>query len=80
MFAERDRIAGELQDHALQRVFAVGLALEGTIPRARSADVQERLNAAVDDLHAVVQDFRTAIFNLRSSSTDIAGYASGSTR
>ncbi len=73
LFAERDRIAGELQDHALQRVFAVGLALEGTIPRARSADVQERLNAAVDDLHAVVQDFRTAIFNLRSSSTDIAG-------
>jgi signal transduction histidine kinase len=41
--------------------------------RARSADVQKRLSAAVDDLHAVVQDFRTAIFNLRSSSTDIAG-------
>jgi two-component system, NarL family, sensor histidine kinase DevS len=73
LLAERDCIAGELQDHAIQRVFAVGLALQGTIPRARSADVQERLNAAVDDLHAVVQDFRTAIFGLRRRSTDITG-------
>jgi two-component system, NarL family, sensor histidine kinase DevS len=73
VFAERDRIAGELQDRAIQRVFAVGLALQATIPRARSADVQQRLNAAVDDLHAVVQDFRRAIFGLRDGSTDITG-------
>lgn len=73
VFAERDRIAGDLQDHAIQRVFAVGLALQGTIPRARSAEVQQRLNTAVDDLHAVVQDFRTAIFDLRRSDTDVTG-------
>ena len=73
VFADRDRIAGELQDHAIQRVFAVGLALQGTIPRARSTEVQERLNAAVDDLHGVVQDFRTAIFNLRINATEVAG-------
>lgn len=73
VLAERDRIAGDLQDHAIQRVFAVGLALQGTIPRARSADVQQRLNTAVDDLHAVVQDFRTAIFNLRRTNTDAPG-------
>jgi PAS domain S-box-containing protein len=74
VLAERDRIAGDLQDHAIQRVFAVGLALQGTILRARSADVQERLNAAVDDLHAVVQDFRTAIFDLRGRPTDGTGF------
>jgi PAS domain S-box-containing protein len=73
VFAERDRIAGELQDHALQRVFAVGLALQGTIPRAHSAEVQRRLNTAVDDLHAVVQDFRAAIFGLRDNSTGAIG-------
>lgn len=73
VFAERDRIAGDLQDHAIQRVFAVGLALQGTIPRARSPEVQERLNSAVDDLHGVVQDFRTAIFDLRRKDTDAAG-------
>ncbi|MGB9225395.1 PAS domain-containing sensor histidine kinase [Mycobacterium sp.] len=73
VLAERDRIASELQDHALQRVFAVGLALQGTVPQAVSADVQQRLSAAVDDLHAVVQDFRTAIYGLRRSSTDETG-------
>ncbi len=71
VFAERDRIGSELQDHAIQRVFAVGLALQATIPRARSADVQERLMAAVDDLHGVVQDFRTAIFGLRTRSAEV---------
>ncbi len=73
VLAERDRIAGDLQDHAIQRVFAVGLALQGTILRARSVDVQQRLNTAVDDLHAVVQDFRTAIFDLRRRPTDVTG-------
>lgn len=73
VLAERDRIAGDLQDHAIQRVFAVGLALQGTIPRARSPEVQQRLNTAVDDLHGVVQDFRTAIFDLRRKATDVAG-------
>ncbi|HTY32899.1 PAS domain S-box protein [Mycobacterium sp.] len=71
VFAERDRIGSELQDHAIQRVFAVGLALQATIPRARSAEVRERLVAAVDDLHGVVQDFRTAIFGLRTRSADV---------
>lgn len=71
VFADRDRIGSELQDHAIQRVFAVGLALQATIPRARSAEVQERLIAAVDDLHGVVQDFRAAIFGLRTRSADV---------
>lgn len=73
VFSERERIAGELQDHALQRVFAVGLALQGTIVRARSVEVQERIGAAVDDLHGVVQDFRNAIFGLRVGPTDAPG-------
>ncbi|OBH07007.1 MULTISPECIES: PAS domain S-box protein [unclassified Mycobacterium] len=72
VFAERDRIGSELQDHAIQRVFAVGLALQATIPRARSAEVQQRLMRAVDDLHGVVQDFRAAIFGLRTRSADVA--------
>lgn len=71
VFAERDRIGSELQDHAIQRVFAVGLALQATISRARSPELQQRLMAAVDDLHGVVQDFRTAIFGLRTKSADV---------
>ncbi|MGH3560602.1 MAG: GAF domain-containing protein, partial [Mycobacterium sp.] len=47
---DRDRIARDLHDHVIQRVFAVGLALQGTIPRARSAEVRQRLTGAVDHL------------------------------
>ncbi len=71
--AERDRIASELQDHALQRIFAVGLALQGAVPRAGSTDMQQRLNGAVDDLHEVVQDFRMAIYGLHRGSADASG-------
>ena len=37
VLTDRDRIARDLHDHVIQRLFAVGLALQGTIPRARAA-------------------------------------------
>lgn len=67
VLTDRDRIARDLHDHVIQRLFAVGLSLQGTIPRARSGEVQERLAASVDDLQAVIEDIRTAIFDLHSS-------------
>ena len=47
---DRDRIARDLHDHVIQRLFAVGLALQGTIRRVRAPEVQQRLSQAVDDL------------------------------
>lgn len=73
ILTDRDRIARDLHDHVIQRLFAVGLALQGTIVRAHSEDVQQRLYASVDDLQEVIQDIRTAIF-------DLHGGASGITR
>ncbi|WP_460356681.1 GAF domain-containing sensor histidine kinase [Mycobacterium sp. ZZG] len=73
VLSDRDRIARDLHDHVIQRLFAVGLALQGTIPRARAADVQERLTECVDDLQQVIQEIRTAIF-------DLHGGQGGSTR
>jgi two-component system sensor histidine kinase DevS len=64
ILTDRDRIARDLHDHVIQRLFGVGLALQGTIPRARSAEVQQRLSETVDDLQAVIQEIRTAIFDL----------------
>jgi two-component system, NarL family, sensor histidine kinase DevS len=69
ILTDRDRIARDLHDHVIQRLFAVGLALQGTIPRARSAEVQQRLSDSVDDLQAVIQEIRTAIFDLHGAST-----------
>ncbi|PRC44179.1 histidine kinase, partial [Mycobacterium sp. ITM-2017-0098] len=73
VLTDRDRIARDLHDHVIQRLFAVGLSLQGTIPRARSAEVQQRLSDCVDDLQQVIQEIRTAIF-------DLHGPHSGKTR
>jgi signal transduction histidine kinase len=67
ILSDRDRIARDLHDHVIQRLFAVGLALQGTVPRARSPEVQQRISASVDDLHEVIQEIRTAIFDLHAS-------------
>lgn len=64
VLTDRDRIARDLHDHVIQRLFAIGLAIQGTIPRARSSDIQQRLSNSVDDLQAVIQEIRTAIFDL----------------
>lgn len=73
ILADRDRIARDLHDHVIQRLFAVGLTLQGAVPRARSSDVQQRITECVDDLQDVITEIRTAIFDLHGSS-------SGSTR
>lgn len=71
--SDRERIARDLHDHVIQRLFAAGLSLQGAIPRARSAEVQQRLSDAVDELQAVIQEIRTTIF-------DLHGGSSGTTR
>jgi len=71
VLTDRDRIARDLHDHVIQRLFAVGLALQGTIPRARSAEVQQRLSDTVDDLQAVIGEIRTAIFDLHGASSGV---------
>ncbi|WP_163686539.1 GAF domain-containing sensor histidine kinase [Mycolicibacterium gadium] len=71
VLTDRDRIARDLHDHVIQRLFAVGLALQGTIPRARVPEVQQRLTDCVDDLQQVIQEIRTAIFDLHGSSSGV---------
>ena len=64
VLADRDRIARELHDHVIQRLFAVGLSLQSVMPRVRTPEVRSRLLGTVDDLHDIVRDIRTAIFDL----------------
>ncbi|ORA83775.1 GAF domain-containing sensor histidine kinase [Mycobacterium malmoense] len=70
---DRERIARDLHDHVTQRLFAIGLALQATVPRARDSEVRQRLTEAVDDLQGVIQEIRTTIF-------DLQGTAQGTTR
>ncbi|UGT43375.1 GAF domain-containing sensor histidine kinase [Nocardia yamanashiensis] len=64
VLTDRDRIARDLHDHVIQRLFAAGLSLQGTIARAHTPEVRQRLSDVVNDLQEVVQEIRTSIFDL----------------
>ncbi|WP_197516448.1 GAF domain-containing sensor histidine kinase [Mycobacterium sp. E2497] len=66
ILAERERIAHDLHDHVIQRLFAAGMDLQGTLARARSPEVSERLNRTLDDLQTIIEEIRTTIFQLKS--------------
>jgi signal transduction histidine kinase len=66
--ADRDRIARDLHDHVIQRLFAAGLSLQGANQTVRSPEVRTRLDDVVDELQAVIQEIRTTIFDLQDGS------------
>ncbi len=61
---DRDRIARDLHDHVIQRLFAVGMGIEGTRRRADSPAVTARLTQHIDQLQDVIEEIRSAIFAL----------------
>ncbi|HVV19158.1 MAG TPA: GAF domain-containing protein [Pseudonocardiaceae bacterium] len=67
VLADRDRIAQDLHDHVIQRLYAIGLSMQGTQRRAKSPVVAERITGHIDQLHDVIQDIRTAIFDLQDN-------------
>ncbi|WP_197698583.1 GAF domain-containing sensor histidine kinase [Micromonospora viridifaciens] len=63
---DRERIARDLHDVVIQRLFATGLHLQSTAPMTVRPEVAKRINAAVDDLDATIRDIRRTIFELRT--------------
>ena len=64
VFEDRDRIARDLHDLIIQRLFAIGLSLENTARIAQQPDVQERVGAAVDGIDETIREVRRSIFAL----------------
>ncbi len=64
---DRERIARDLHDTVIQRLFAVGLGLQATMHLVSDPVVSARLSTAVDDLDATVRDVRSAIFELHTT-------------
>jgi signal transduction histidine kinase len=62
---ERERIARELHDGAIQALFAVGMGLQATAARTGEPEVTRRLHGAVGELDRVISDLRSYIFGLR---------------
>lgn len=68
LVADRERIAADLHDHVLQRLFALGLALQATRARLPREDPAAcRVNEAVDQIDSIVRDIRTTIFDLHTA-------------
>ncbi|HEX2774065.1 MAG TPA: GAF domain-containing sensor histidine kinase [Micromonosporaceae bacterium] len=63
---DRERIARDLHDVVIQRLFATGLQLQSAVPLTMRPEVARRINAAVDDLDSTIRDIRRAIFELRT--------------
>ena len=62
---DRERIAHDLHDTVIQRLFATGLLLQGASRLADRPEVVERIDRAVDDLDETVRHIRSVIFELQ---------------
>src|SRR3984957_1827452 len=63
---DHDRIAGDLHDHVIQELFALGMTLQGHAARSDPAGA-ERIKGYVDTLDGAITNIRTSIFGLHQS-------------
>lgn len=63
---DRDRIARDLHDLAIQRLFATGMTLQSAVRSIEHPGARARVERAVDDLDDTVRIIRSAIFGLRA--------------
>jgi signal transduction histidine kinase len=63
---DRDRIARDLHDLVIQRLFATGMSLQGATALLRDPEAARRVQQAVDALDETIRDIRSAIFSLQS--------------
>lgn len=64
LIADRDRIAADLRDKVIQRIFAAGMSLQGAASMISDPQVRRRVEASVGDLDHAVRLLRDAIFGL----------------
>jgi signal transduction histidine kinase len=63
---DRDRIARDLHDLVIQRLYATGMSLQGAVPLITRPEVADRVSSAVDALDETIREIRSAIFSLQS--------------
>jgi signal transduction histidine kinase len=66
VFEDRDRIARDLHDLVIQRLYATGMSLQGTMPMITKREVADRVRNAVDAMDDTIRDIRATIFALQS--------------
>ena len=66
LYEDRDRIARDLHDLVIQRLYATGMSLEGTVPMISRPEAATRVKRAVDAMDETIKDIRLTIFALQS--------------
>jgi signal transduction histidine kinase len=66
LLADRDRIARDLHDLVIQRLFATGMSLEGGMPLMPEGEGSDRVRRAVDELDGTIRDIRSTIYTLQA--------------
>ena len=70
LYEDRDRIARDLHDLVIQRLYATGMSLEGTVPMITRPETATRVKRAVDAMDETIKDIRLTIFALQSRGQD----------
>jgi signal transduction histidine kinase len=66
---DRDRIARDLHDHVIQRLFAAGLSLQSIAAAVDNEAIDQRLTRTVEELDETIAQIRTTIFALQEDSS-----------
>lgn len=66
VFEDRDRIARDLHDLVIQRLYATGMSLQGTVGLIGTPEAAARVNVAVDALDETIKEIRSSIFALQA--------------
>jgi signal transduction histidine kinase len=61
---DRDRIARDLHDSVIQRLFAIGLSLQGTARLVERPEAVMRIGEAIEKLDETIRQLRKAIFDI----------------
>ena len=72
VFEDRDRIARDLHDTVIQRLFAAGMQLESISRMIEEPDIEKRVHDVVDDLDVTIRDIRSTIYSLQTIQRDEA--------
>jgi len=73
---ERERIARDLHDTVIQRLYGIGLTLQGMIPIIEGDRTRARLQISLDEIDATIRQIRTSIFELEPVTAGVRGLRS----
>jgi len=70
VYEDRDRLAQDLHDTVIQRLFSMGLSLQGMAGQAAAAGMTDRLRAVISEMDATIRQIRSSIFALTLADSD----------